>query len=297
MYSSASGGVQHDNIHHVEPKHNPPSKCNTYGFAIAIIFGIIGVSGGVTGLCGYLQIGALSQMAQVDAIITMSVSGVLFLIGVVGIVKNRQSQNAHVDYKHSTSTRKSVYGPEVWPELGKKWGYKLEIVDEIPEAPKDKVADGRIRIYIPHRIKVNGEEKGFTLKTLKEISGESFGFLSDSVRDEYGDDTAPGWIDIDRQMDPESLGKNYATLERRVKEKGCHMPAAIQAAALNLIVFALTGERLFTSVYTHCNRKVEGKYPIIVGGFGSDGLYVYYSHFDDDDFAHDNYGIAAFRKF
>jgi O-acetyl-ADP-ribose deacetylase len=73
------------------PKHNPPSKLKTYGFVIAIIMGIGGFAAGGAGVAGYFQVGALSNMAQIDAIIMMGVGwggGAIFSIIAV---KNRKA--------------------------------------------------------------------------------------------------------------------------------------------------------------------------------------------------------------
>ena len=99
------------------PTSHPPSKLKTYGFAIAIIVGIGGLAVGAAGLAGYFHVGALSNMAQVDAIIMMAAGGgggiILLIVGVVGTVKTRQSSShrqhggVHVDSERSGATRKS----------------------------------------------------------------------------------------------------------------------------------------------------------------------------------------------
>lgn len=92
MDSSASR-VGSREINRNIPTHNPPSKLKTYGFAIAIIVGIGGLAVGATGLAGYFHGGALSNMAQVNAIIMMAASGggvILLIVGIVGTVKNRK---------------------------------------------------------------------------------------------------------------------------------------------------------------------------------------------------------------
>jgi hypothetical protein len=310
-------------IDHNISTHNPLSQLKTYGFAIAIIVCLGGLAVGITGLFGYCHVGALSNMTQIDAIIMMAAGGgggaILFIIGIIVIVKNRQvdslqtRDDVHVNSRHGSATQKLepttktndisavdtqgglVYGPEVWPELGKKWKCKLEVVDaKIPEAPKEAVAEGKIRIYIPSRVKVNGAEKDFTLNTLIEIGGGPFAFCKQSVKNQFGNNTASGWIEIDKNVMPDSRSKNYDTQKRMVEDKGCRMPNALEAVVLNLMVFAFTGTRLYGAepwTYTPCFEEVDGIYPVVVGGFGPLGLEV-----DSYVFGDGGGGVAAVRK-
>jgi hypothetical protein len=271
-----------------------PEHAKTYGFIIAIIAGIGLLAVGGTGVAGYFPVGALSNMAQIDAIIRMAVGGgsglILLIVGIVGAVKTGSISSVDTQ-------RKLVYGPEVWPELGKKWGCEeLEILDvKIPDAPKKDVAEGRVRIYIPQRVSVNGEEKDFTLNNLIEMGGGPFEYCSNYIKDQFGNATASGWIEIDRDVVQDSRSKNYDVQKDMVEKQGCRMPSVLEAVVLNLMVFAFTDERLYGEeplTYTRCSEKVNGKYPVVVGGFGSDGLFVY----NVDGFDYGSCGVAALRK-
>src|ERR1700722_18306303 len=96
MDSSASR-VGSREISRQVPTSPPLSKLETYGFAIAIIVGIGGLAVGAAGLAGYFHVGALSNMAQIDAIIMMAAGGgggiILLIVGVVSTVKTGQSVN------------------------------------------------------------------------------------------------------------------------------------------------------------------------------------------------------------
>ena len=299
MDSSASR-VGSGEISRHAPTSPPPSKLKTYGFAIAIIVGIGGLAIGAAGLAGYFHVGALSNMAQVDAIIMMAAGGgggtILLIIGVVGTVKNRQSSShqrhgdVHVDSERGGATRKSgsteraeiirsldtqdgsVYGPEAW----RIWN--VEVLDAVPPAPRvDLSKKDKVLLYIPQRIRVHGKEQDFNLKALKEISGGPFRYFSESVEAQFGDNMAPGWVLIDKNVIPESRNKDYETQKRMVEERGCSMPSVLEAVVLNLMVFAFTRERLYGQepwTYTRCTEKVDGQYPVVVGGFGSVGLNV-----------------------
>ncbi|MCC5832658.1 MAG: hypothetical protein JJU12_06410 [Chlamydiales bacterium] len=285
----------------------PPSKFKRYGFAIAIIMGVGGTAAGAAGLAGYFHLGALSNMAQVDAIIMMAGGGgggiIMLIVGVVGTLKNRQRsshqrQGAHVNSEGSSAASESrstesleiigsidtkgglVYGREAW----KIWG--VEVLDNLLKTPrvypgkKDKVL-----LYIPQKIRVNGKTQDFTLKALKEISGGPFLYFSNDVEEQFGEAAAPGWVLIDKDVIPESRNKDYESQKKMVEKNGCSMPSVLEAVALCLMVYAYTGERLYgensssldgqgSSTYTRCIEKVNGESPIIVGDFGSAGLNV-----------------------
>jgi hypothetical protein len=332
-----------------------PSKLKTYGFAIAIIVGIGGLAVGAAGLAGYFHVGALSNMAQVDAIIMMAVGGgggiILLIIGVVGTVKNRQSSSpqrhgdVHVDSERGDATRKSgstgrteiigsidtqdgsVYEPEAWeirnvgvldvvssvprvglskkdidtqdgsvygPEAWKIWNVK--VLDAVPSVPRvDLSKKDKVLLYIPQKIRVHGEEQNFTLNVLKKISDGPFNYFCKCIEEQFGDNAAPGWVLIDKNVIPQSRNENYETQKRMVEARDCSMPSVLEAVVLNLMVFAFTGERLYGKeawTYTRCIEKVAGIYPVLVGGFGSDGLDVstYCGFFDG------RYGVACVRR-
>ncbi len=152
-----------------------------------------------------------------------------------------------------------------------------------------------VLLYIPRRVRVGGEEKDFTLQVLKETSGGPFDCFKEKVAEQFGDTMAPGWVLIDKKMLSGSQGENYEIQERMVEVRGCSMPSVLEAVALNLIVFASTGEQVYNDKswnYTRCIEKVDDQYPILVGCFGSQGLRVTYDNF------YDNYdGVACVQRY
>lgn len=237
MDSSASSDLKTDDIYRPnESTHNsPPSKLKTYGCIIAIIVGIGGLAVGGAGVAGYVHAGALSNLAQIDAVIMMAVGGgsgvTLLIVGIVGTIKNRQpvslqSRNdvisGHRNPPQKTGSAQKtdrissvdtqgglVYGSEAWPALGRTWGCTLTILDEkISDAPKEDIAKGRVRIYIPKRVSVNSKEKDLTLNNLIEMGGGPFGFCyNEKVKTQFGNKTASGWIEIDRDVIQDSRKK------------------------------------------------------------------------------------------
>lgn len=170
-------------------------------------------------------------------------------------------------------------------------------MDVVPSTPQNDLSKkDRVLLYIPQRIRVHGKEQDFTLNALIEISGDLFRNIREHVQEQFGDHAAPGWVLVDRTVIPKSRNENYETQQKRVEERGCSMPRLLEAVVLNLMVFAFTGERLYGQepwTYNRCIEKVDGKYPVLVGGFGSGGPSVFYDLCGDYDF-----GVAcSLRKF
>lgn len=298
---------------------NEPSKGKTIAFAILIILGLGGLAVAGVGLGGYLQAGSLSNLGQVNSIIMMAAGGgggiVFLIIGIVGSVRRQTSSHQQHDRnegiehhnivnRNTTASSKPeknigivstldthgglIYGADAWQY------WNVEVLDEVPDAPEirwddedphfnEAFRENYVLLYIPERIRVNGEEKDLTLKTFKEISG-AFGFFSPSVEDQFGDSTAPGWVLVSKKVIPGSRGKDYETQEKMVEAKeGFHMPHALEAAVLNLMVDAFTEEKLYGEeplTYTRCVEQVDGKSTAVVGGFSSAGPNVFDFPFD-----------------
>ena len=115
MGNSASKVGTKESNHSLLISHSP-SKLKSYAFATAIIVGIGGLGIAAAGVAGYFHVGALSNMAQVDAIIMMAGGGsgiFLLLIGVLGSLKNCQVngfQTVEADFESiSNSIRDFAY--------------------------------------------------------------------------------------------------------------------------------------------------------------------------------------------
>lgn len=298
------------------PTSPPSSKLETYGFAIAIIVGIGGLAAGAAGLSGYFQVGALSNIAQVDAITLMAAGGgsgtILLIIGVFGTVKNRQAMShqrhgdVHVDSERSGATRKSgltkraemiksidtqdgsVYGPEAW----KIW--EAEVLDAVPPAPQvDLSKKDKVLLYIPRKIRFQGRDMDFNLKALKRIGAGPFSFISELVEKQFGDQASPGWVLIDKTVLPESRNKNYETQKKMVEERGCSMPSVLEAVVLNLMFFQFNRKWLCAPedwMFTRCIERVDGNYPVVVGSFFTAGLWVRFDYHENES------GVACARR-
>lgn len=214
-----------------------------------------------------------------------------------------------------------VCGHEAW----KSWN--VEIVEKVPSLPKIdwsmKENKDKVLLYIPHKIRFKGgEEKVLTLTGFKEICGVAFQEINHippfrifekTVEAKCGSSTAPGWVLIDKYVIPGSRGKGYEEQIMMVKNRGCKMPRILEVAVLNLMVFTFTKKRLYGGKvvaasaepftftrcveFAECERGPAGEeYPIMVGGFISEGLQVSVCTPEYDKTAED-YGVAGVKRF
>jgi hypothetical protein len=109
------------------------------------------------------------------------------------------------------------------------------------------------------------------------------------------------WVLMTRDVLESSRKKDYASQKALV---ACHagraglpyaLPGALEAATVILAHYVRSGERLYADTpctYTRCQELVDSQYPAAVGGYSSEGLYVYFSGLD-----YDYLGVASLRKF
>ena len=187
--------------------------------------------------------------------------------------------------------------------------------------PASKIKDTHVLVLVPKVVDVTDADG--KVKNRVEISLASLGELvktpKEGPRTQYRYFQAHNkantlveeshWVLMKKEILPGSRGKTFAEQQRIVqthsKTTGIpyEMPHAIDAAACCLLNFVSTNTRLFDvdgpegNTYTRCQEHVEiegveGKWPLIVGGFASGGLDVgdsdYDSHYD---------GVGAARKF
>jgi len=187
------------------------------------------------------------------------------------------------------------YGPQAWEVLG------VKVLDTNIQMPKvDLSKNDKILLYIPETIEFKGVEKNLTLDALIEIGSVA---CPKSVLKELGNSTAPGWILIDKAklpVIPNSRGKTFKKQKKMVK-KECQLTSTVEAVALNLLIFALTNKPVHgmdpvTSI--RCSdviKKPKGKYPVVVGEFGNEGLCINDSYLQDIELG--RYGITTVERF
>ena len=110
------------------------------------------------------------------------------------------------------------------------------------------------------------------------------------------------WVLMTRDVLPGSRSEGYAHQKELVagyarrKSMPYELPSVLEAATAILMHHVREGDRRFGDrpwTYTRCPEVVDGRYPTIVGGFGSSGLVVSYS----GGYGYCSCGAACCRKF
>lgn len=291
MATSPSSPNPSQNVKNQEQVNNPPSKWKTLGFAIAIIVGISGFAVAGIGLIGYLKVGALSHLGQIDSITMMAAGGgggIIFLItGIIGSVKNRQKRIGtetpalSISQKGEDALPGATYGPEAWEKLGCIVVGKRPPVPTINWDEKDPFFPGKtlgetsILVFIPEEIVFNRRLRAITLNVLEEISGQKFGTYSNSVREEYGNTPIEsGWVLMTKDIIPESREKSFdvqkTLVEMQGQGKGYRIPKAGEITA-GILLHAQSGEQLYDAkpaiTYTRCEETVGPNKLLVCVGF------------------------------
>jgi hypothetical protein len=186
-------------------------------------------------------------------------------------------------------------------------------IDEIlnspcPFWPEKTVKDTHLLVLIPAT--VDGRAFSFDLlgELVKHAIGESrptkYRFCGGDVRAALGAQS-PGnsyWVLMTRDVLEGSRSKKYADQRIMIAALANEtrlpyaLPSTLEATTVILSHYVRSGERLYTDVpwtYTRCQELVDGQYPVIVGGFSSEGLGIAGRYFDVAR-VHD--GVAGLRK-
>ena len=176
-----------------------------------------------------------------------------------------------------------------------------------------QVKDTHLLVLIP--AKVNG--KPYSLNLLSELIQHPKGGGHATQYRSYGSDIqkqfgtqSPGrsyWALMTRDVLEGSRNKTYANQKDLVSgyakrtQLPYELPGALEAATAMLSHHVRSGERLYAvnpRTYTRCRELEDGKYPVVVGGFSSGGLFVdRYDSFGSYSSGRSFYGVAGFRKF
>ena len=116
------------------------------------------------------------------------------------------------------------------------------------------------------------------------------------------------WVLMTKNVIPNSLGETYSnqcnliTNHSKKTVLPYELPSALDAATCILMEHVQTGNRLFNDkpwVYTLCQEKLHNNnWPVIVGGFASDGLSLHSCNYIRNIFySRRNYGVAGSWKF
>lgn len=168
-----------------------------------------------------------------------------------------------------------------------------------------KVRDSHRLVLIPEAI----EGRSFSLDVLYEIiqnpkeGKKSFYAAYDRcVKNEHGNKNFPShWVLMTHDVIPGSRRRRYSDQKKLVEKYGqtvYRLPTALEAATSILVAYVQSGITLYSDnpwTYTRCQEQVNNnEWPVSVGGFSSNGLYVHDCRFA---YSHDYIGVAAARDF
>ena len=188
------------------------------------------------------------------------------------------------------------------------------IVDTLNSAcpfwPGKAVKDTHLLVLIPAT--VSGEPFSFNLlgELIQRPRGggypTKYDDYNDTVHKQFGARSLGHsyWVLLTRDVLEGSRNKDYASQKALVAAHATRtgllyeLPDALEAAAAILSHYTRSGERLYTDdpwTYTRCQALVNGRYPVVVGGFSFGGLDV---GFDLGSVGFSgSRGVASLRKF
>ena len=161
-----------------------------------------------------------------------------------------------------------------------------------------QVRDTHLLVLIPKRVSGQALTLDYLEELIKSPQGEGhatqYRYYWDKIRKAIGSQS-PGrsyWVLMTKGVLPESRAKSYEDQRKLVADHakrtglGYKVPGALEAAVVMLLHHVRSGERLYSLnplTYTRCRASVvvgDNDYPVVVGGFSSGGLSVYYSYYD-----------------
>lgn len=247
--------------------------------------------------------------------------------------KSTKTNNTNTNNSHNTNTNaincSSAYNQITYPEItfGKdKWKNYFGDIGEEPHLPIEidkvlnepcpfwpgmKVRETHMLVLIPQ--KVNGFD--LTMKYLGELvqnpknGGHSAKYHGGDCQ--YGDGykdkprSESYWVLMTRWVLPEMRSKSYSAqkmlIESRCKEKSAlyREPHVWEAAICVFMTYVDTGTYYLARIdetHTRCQEIHSSGYPLVVGSFCDDGLYVAWHHCGDAS-GHSSFGIALVKVF
>jgi len=170
--------------------------------------------------------------------------------------------------------------------------------------PEKNAKDSLVLVRLPKTL--NGQ---LTLKSLGELAKKYFShsdtgyrFIWSGIVEELGDTPIDKsrWVLMTKDVLPRSRDKSYDEQQKIVAELAekslisYEVPGVLESVACIFSQYFGSKTRLFSNnpwTYTRCKEEVLG-YQLVVGGFAPAGLHV-----DFRDYDHDDFGVAALRKF
>jgi hypothetical protein len=212
------------------------------------------------------------------------------------------------------------FGAEDWRqhlgEVGAEPSLPLGIIDVLNSAcpfwPEKAVKATHLLVLIPAT--VNG--RPFSLNLLEELiqhpkgGGRSIKYhtYDSDLQEQFGarSPVRSYWVLMTRDVLEGSRDEAYASQQALVAHHASRtglpyeLPGALEAATVILLHYMRSGGYLYTGnpwTYTRCQELVvdedEDVYPVVVGGFASERLCIFY----DFGLSYSHCGVASLRKF
>ena len=207
------------------------------------------------------------------------------------------------------------FGAEEWRwyfgEVKEAPPLPVNIVDTLngtcPFWPDRLVKDTHLLVLIPATV----HGKPYHLNLLEELiqhpkgGGYSieYDYYDSDVQEQLGTQS-PGrsyWVLMTREVLEGSRGQTYKNQKALVAghakrtQLPYELPGALEAATAILSHYVRSGERLYPNspwTYTRCRELGDGQWPVVVGGFSSEGLVVGVSYVPNSSYG----GVAGLRK-
>jgi hypothetical protein len=181
----------------------------------------------------------------------------------------------------------------------------LEINDEPQIGTRTFIQDMK-KIYFRTEVQ---ENDGLTLLTLpkgltfdklvtlasspKKGNATSFAYIGSFIADALGSNACNETcrIVITNNILKNSCNLSIIDQRKLVNSAGCELPKMLEVATLLILTYIKSGEYFYQgarSVFTRCSDVVEGSH-LVVGGYGSYGLFVYHDFNNDDA----KFGVGA----
>ena len=197
-----------------------------------------------------------------------------------------------------------AFGKKAWEKYFGDVGEEPPLPEDIIEIlndlctfwPDKEVRDTHLLMLVPEI--VNG--RPYTLNYLEELIRKpktgyatKYRHYASKVKEELGEKSYPShWVLMTRDVVPKSRNKSYLEQCQLMSDHGrktglpYELPLTLDAATCILMEYVQTGQRLYGTnplVFTRCQEKVENnRWPVAIGGFDVDGLYVNYYNYDDN---------------
>ena len=215
------------------------------------------------------------------------------------------------------SPKKKEFTRKCFGEI--EWGRQFGSVGEVPPLPDNieevldgpcpffktkKVFETHLLALIPAAI----NQEPLTLDKLGELIAKpgrghptKYRYYDESPTKKAHGSTVPHkthWVLMTKDVIPGSRAKTYEQQKKLVAKYPAYRLPQVREAVICIAMEYIFSQRYIysqdPSTYTRCQETVES-WPVVVGGFGSGGLYVNYYYYNY--YARESNGVGFLREF